>query len=117
MNKTDSAIRLTHIPTNTVVQCQSQRSQHKNRDTAWKMLRSAIARIEEIKREEEAADKYKTRPKVGFGSQIRNYFLHPDQRVKDARTGHYVGSFHSVMDGEIQEFLEAFLRWNVKTNE
>lgn len=116
VNKTDSAIRLTHMPTNTVVQCQSQRSQHKNRDTAWKMLRSALARLEELKREEEAADKYKTQSKVGFGSQIRNYFLHPDQRVKDARTGHYVGSFHSVMDGEIQEFLEAYLRWQAKEN-
>ena len=115
VNKTDSAIRLTHIPTNTVVQCQSQRSQHKNRDTAWKMLRAQLARLEEMKREEEAADKYKTQAKVGFGAQIRNYFLHPDQRVKDARTGHYVGSFHAVMDGEIQEFLEAYLRWSVKT--
>ncbi len=117
VNKTDSAIRLTHLPTNTVVQCQSQRSQHKNRDTAWKMLRSALARIEELKREEEAAEKYKTQAKVGFGAQIRNYFLHPDQRVKDARTGHLVGSFHAVMDGEIQEFLESYLRWNVKTSE
>ncbi len=116
VNKTDSAIRLTHIPTNTVVQCQSQRSQHKNRDTAWKMLRSALARLDEIKREEEAAEKYKTQSKVGFGAQIRNYFLHPDQRVKDARTGHYVGSFHSVMDGEIQEFLDAYLRWQAKEN-
>ena len=116
VNKTDSAIRLTHIPTNTVVQCQSQRSQHKNRDTAWKMLRSALARLEDLKREEESAEKYKTQAKVGFGAQIRNYFLHPDQRVKDARTGHLVGNFHSVMDGEIQEFLEAYLRWNVKTN-
>ena len=115
VNKTDSAIRLTHLPTNTVVQCQSQRSQHKNRDTAWKMLRAQLARLEEMKREEEAADKYKTQAKVGFGAQIRNYFLHPDQRVKDARTGHYVGSFHAVMDGEIQEFLEAYLRWSVKT--
>lgn len=115
VNKTDSAIRLTHVPTNTVVQCQSQRSQHKNRDTAWKMLRSAIARIEEQKREAEAADNYKTQAKVGFGSQIRNYFLHPDQRVKDTRTGHSAGNFHAVLDGDIQEFLDSCLRWRAKT--
>jgi len=114
VNKTDSAIRLTHIPTNTVVQCQSQRSQHKNRDTAWKMLRSALARLEEEKREAEAAERYKKQSKVGFGSQIRNYFLHPDQRVKDTRTGYSVGNFHSVLDGEIQDFLDAFLKWRAK---
>src|SRR6056297_3625560 len=111
VNKTDSAIRLTHVPTNTVVQCQNQRSQHQNRDTAWKMLRAKMARIEEEKREAEDAKKYETQARTGFGSQIRNYFLHPDQRVKDARTGHYVGSFNSVMDGsELQGFLDAFLR-------
>ena len=117
VNKTDSAIRLTHLPTNTVVQCQSQRSQHKNRDTAWKMLRSALAQIEEQKREAEAAENYKTQARVGFGSQIRNYFLHPDQRVKDTRTGHSAGNFHAVLDGEIQGFLEACLRWRAKTGE
>ena len=111
VNKTDSAIRLTHIPTNTVVQCQNQRSQHQNRDTAWKMLRAKLARIEEEKREAEDARKYETQARTGFGSQIRNYFLHPDQRVKDARTGHYVGNFNSVMDGsELQGFLDSFLR-------
>ncbi|MEM6472419.1 MAG: peptide chain release factor 2 [Planctomycetota bacterium] len=112
VNKTDSAIRLTHVPTNTVVQCQNQRSQHQNRDTAWKMLRAKLARLEEEKREAEEAKKYETQARTGFGSQIRNYFLHPDQRVKDTRTGHYVGNFHSVMDGgELQGFLDAFLRW------
>jgi len=115
VNKTDSAIRLTHVPTNTVVQCQSQRSQHKNKDTAWKMLRSALARIEEQKREAEAAKNYQTQAKVGFGSQIRNYFLHPDQRVKDTRTGHSAGNFHAVLDGEIQDFLDSCLRWRAKT--
>lgn len=111
VNKTDSAIRLTHVPTNTVVQCQNQRSQHQNRDTAWKMLRAALARIEEDKREAEAAAKYASQAKTGFGSQIRNYFLHPDQRVKDARTGHYVGNFNSVLDGsELQGFFDSFLR-------
>jgi len=111
VNKTDSAIRLTHVPTNTVVQCQNERSQHQNRATAWKMLRAKLARIEEERREAEDAKKYETQARTGFGSQIRNYFLHPDQRVKDARTGHYVGNFNSVMDGrELQGFFDAFLR-------
>ena len=114
VNKTSSAIRLTHLPTGTVVQCQNERSQHQNRDTALKMLRARLARIEEERREQEQADKYVNKAKVGFGSQIRNYFLHPDQRVKDVRTGYYMGNFHSVLDGNIQGFLDAYLRWYVK---
>ncbi len=111
VNKTDSAIRLTHTPTNTVVQCQSERSQHKNRAQAWKMLRARLARLESEKREAAQAEKYSQKARVGFGSQIRNYFLHPDQRVKDARTNHSVGNFRSVLDGDIQEFLDSYLRW------
>ncbi len=111
VNKTSSAIRLTHLPTNIVVQCQNERSQHKNRATAIKMLRSRLARLEEEKREAQQAAKYKNQAKTGFGSQIRNYFLHPDQRVKDSRTGHYVGNFQSVLDGNIQGFLDAYLQW------
>lgn len=111
VNKTSSAIRLTHLPTNIVVQCQAERSQHKNRAFALKMLRARLARLEEEKREAEQAAKYRSQAKTGFGSQIRNYFLHPDQRVKDARTGYYMGSFHAVLDGNIQGFLDAFLRW------
>jgi len=111
VNKTDSAIRLTHLPTNIVVQCQNERSQHQNRATAWKMLRAKMARLEEEKREAEDARKYESQARTGFGSQIRNYFLHPDQRVKDARTGHYVGNFNSVLDGsELQGFFDSFLR-------
>ncbi|MCA9119614.1 MAG: peptide chain release factor 2 [Planctomycetales bacterium] len=113
VNKTDSAIRLTHEPTGTVVQCQNERSQHKNRATAWKMLRAKMAQFEEEKREAEEDERYKTKARVGFGSQIRNYFLHPDQRVKDARTGYSVGNFHNVLDGYIQEFLDAYLSWRV----
>jgi peptide chain release factor 2 len=116
VNKTSSAIRPRHIPTGIVVHCQAERSQHKNRATALKMLRSRLARIEEEKREAEQAAKYNRMPKTGFGSQIRNYFLHPDQRVKDARTGYMVGSFHSVLDGNIQGFLDAYLRWRVEQN-
>jgi len=113
VNKTSSAIRLTHLPTNIVVQCQNERSQHKNRATAYKMLRARLARVEEEKREAAQASKYKGQAKTGFGSQIRNYFLHPDQRVKDQRTGHYMGNFQSVLDGNIQGFLDAYLRWRV----
>jgi peptide chain release factor 2 len=113
VNKTSSAIRLTHLPTGIVVQCQNERSQHKNRATALKMLRARMARMEEEKREAEQAAKYQEKAKTGFGSQIRNYFLHPDQRVKDTRTGHYVGNFQSVLDGNIQGFLDAYLQWRV----
>jgi len=116
VNKTDSAVRLTHEPTGIVVQCQNERSQHKNRATAYKMLRAAMARVEEQKREAEMADKYKDQARVGFGSQIRNYFLHPDQRVKDARTAHSVGNFKHVLDGNIDGFLDSYLRWRVKTS-
>ena len=114
VNKTDSAVRLTHLPTNIVVQCQNERSQHKNRATAWKMLRAQLARVEEMKREAEQAEKYKTQAKVGFGSQIRNYFQHPDQRIKDARTAYQQTNFQDVLDGNIQGFLDEFLRWRVK---
>lgn len=114
VNKTSSAIRLTHLPTGIVVQCQNERSQHQNRAAALKMLRARLARIEEEKREQEQADKYNEKAKVGFGSQIRSYFLHPDQRVKDARTGYYMGNFNAVLDGNIQGFLDAYLRWYVK---
>jgi peptide chain release factor 2 len=111
VNKTSSAIRLTHLPTNIVVQCQNERSQHKNRAMALKMLRARLARQEEEKREAEQAAKYNRMPKVGFGSQIRSYFLHPDQRVKDARTGQSATNFHDVLDGHIQDFLDAYLRY------
>ncbi len=111
VNKTDSAIRMTHGPTGIVVQCQNERSQHKNRATAWKMLRARMARFEEEKREAEDAIKYKQQARTGFGSQIRNYFLHPDQRVKDVRTKFQKGNFHAVLDGDIQGFLDSLLRW------
>jgi peptide chain release factor 2 len=118
VNKTDSAVRLTHIPTGIVASCQGERSQHQNRATAWKMLRSKMARVEEEKREVEAQNKYALKARTGFGSQIRNYFLHPDQRVKDARTGHFEGNFHSVIDGSaLQGFLDAFLRFRAKGGE
>ncbi len=111
VNKTSSAIRLTHQPTGIVVQCQNERSQHKNRATALKLLRSRLARVEEEKREAEQAEKFQSQAKTGFGSQIRNYFLHPDQFVKDTRTNLRMGNFHQVLDGGVQPFLDAFLRY------
>lgn len=117
INKTDSAVRLTHLPSGVVAQCQSERSQHKNRANAWKMLRARLARIEEEKREDEQLAKYKNKVRQkGFGSQIRNYFLHPDQRVKDSRTEHLQNSFHAVMGGDIQQFLDSYLRWRMMQN-
>jgi peptide chain release factor 2 len=116
VNKTSSAIRLTHFPSGIVVQCQSERSQHKNRATAIKMLRARLARLQEEKREAEQLARYKQQPKTGFGSQIRNYFLHPDQRVKDQRTGHAAGNFQSVLDGNLDGFLDSYLRWKASGN-
>lgn len=116
VNKTSSAIRLTHLPTGTVVQCQNERSQHKNRAMALKMLKARLLQREEEKREQQMSEKYKNMAKVGFGSQIRNYFLHPEQRVKDSRTGYQNASFHDVLNGNIQPFMEEYLRWRVKTD-
>ncbi len=113
VNKTSSAIRLTHAPTGIVVQCQDERSQHKNRAFARKMLLSKLLRQEEEKREMALLQKHKERAKVGFGSQIRSYFQHPDQRVKDERTEFKVTQFQPVLDGDIQPFMDAFLRWRV----
>ncbi len=114
VNKTDSAIRLTHLPSGVVVQCQNERSQHKNRASAWKLLRARMARIEDEKREAEQAAKYQNQAKVGFGSQIRSYFQHPDQRVKDARTAHLETNFLDVLSGNIDGFLDSYLRWRAK---
>lgn len=116
VNKTSSAIRLTHIPTGTVVQCQNERSQHKNRAMALKMLKARLIQREEEKREQAMSEKYKNMAKVGFGSQIRNYFLHPEQRVKDSRTGFQSSNFHDVLNGNIQPFMDEYLRWRVKTD-
>jgi peptide chain release factor 2 len=114
VNKTDSAIRLTHLPTNVVVQCQSQRSQHKNRASARKMLTAKLHQIEMEKKDAELAARRGQKSKIGFGGDtVRNYVLHPEQYVKDARTGHKVGTPQPVLDGDIDAFLEAFLRDNM----
>lgn len=114
VNKTDSAIRLTHLPSGVVVQCQNQRSQHKNRASARKMLAAKLHQIEIDRRNEEVAAKRGQKSKIGFGGQtVRNYVLHPEQYVKDARTGHKVGNPTVVLDGGLDGFLERFLRWTL----
>ena len=109
VNKTDSAVRLTHLPTNIVVQCQSERSQHKNRATAWKMLRARLYEHELRKREAEAEAEAAGKTDIGWGHQIRSYVLQPYQMVKDLRTGVEKGNAQGVLDGDLDDFLEAAL--------
>ena len=109
VNTTDSAVRITHQPTGIVVQCQNERSQHKNRATAMKMLRSKLYEHEMAAREAEASKDYAEQREVAFGSQIRNYVLHPYKQVKDLRTGHTVGNVDKVLDGGLDDFIEAYL--------
>ena len=114
VNKTESCVRIVHLATGLEVKCQNERSQHQNRAMARKMILARLARLEDEKREAEDAAKYKSRAKVGFGSQIRNYFLHPTQRVKDGRTGYLEHNFQNVLDGNLQGFLDSYLKWRVK---
>ncbi len=109
VNRTESAVRITHHPSGIVVQCQNERSQHKNRSMARKILRSKLYEREMERREEKAAEKYEQQNDVDFGSQIRSYVLHPYQQVKDLRTEVTLNNVESVLDGEIHEFIEAYL--------
>ena len=110
VNVTDSAVRITHIPTNIMVQCQNERSQHKNRDIAMKVLRSRLYDHFRAQRDEELAKLQPERRNIDFGSQIRSYVLHPYQRVKDTRTNIETGNVDAVLNGEIDEFIESFLK-------
>jgi peptide chain release factor 2 len=109
VNKTESAIRLTHIPTNIVVMCQNDRSQHRNRAQAWQMLRAKLYELELKKREEKAAAEQAAKTDIGWGHQIRSYVLQPYQMVKDLRTGVSTSNTGAVLDGEIDRFMEAAL--------
>ena len=109
VNKTESAVRITHIPTGIVVACQSERSQHKNRATAWNMLRARLYELELQKREEKATADAASKTDIGWGHQIRSYVLQPYQMVKDLRTGHVSSSPDEVLDGDLDPFMEASL--------
>jgi peptide chain release factor 2 len=109
VNKTESAIRLTHIPTNIVVVCQNDRSQHRNRAQAWDMLRARLYQFELKKREEKAAAEQAAKTDIGWGHQIRSYVLQPYQMVKDLRTGVSTSNTGAVLDGDLDRFMEAAL--------
>jgi peptide chain release factor 2 len=109
INKTDSAVRLTHVPTNTVVQCQTERSQHQNRDRAWKMLRAKLYELEMQKRNAAAQAVEDTKSDIGWGSQIRSYVL-DDSRVKDLRTNVQTSNTQAVLDGELDQFIVPSLK-------
>lgn len=113
VNTTDSAVRITHIPTGIVVQCQNERSQHKNRATAWKMLRARLYELELQKREEEAQKEQAAKTDIGWGHQIRSYVLQPYQLVKDLRTGVESTNPQAVLDGDLDQFIEASLAQKV----
>jgi peptide chain release factor 2 len=111
VNTTDSAVRITHIPTGIVAQCQNERSQHQNKETALKILKARIYELERQKKEEEFLKQYSgSKKKIEFGSQIRSYVMHPYNLVKDHRTDYETGDVNKIMDGGLDEFIEAYLR-------
>jgi peptide chain release factor 2 len=109
VNKTESAVRLTHIPTNIVVKCQQDRSQHRNRAMAWDMLRAKLFEREIKKREDAAAAEQAAKTDIGWGHQIRSYVLQPYQMVKDLRTGVSTSNTGGVLDGDLDDFMQATL--------
>ncbi len=110
VNKTESAVRMTHIPTGVVVRCQNERSQHKNRATALKLLKAKLIQLEEAKRDAEMSKLYGEKGEIAWGSQIRSYVMHPYQLVKDHRTNFEVGNVQAVMDGDLDGLIEAYLK-------
>ena len=116
VNTTDSAIRITHIPTNTVVQCQNERSQHKNKDRAMKMLRAKLFEIKQREQVEKISDLRGEVKDIGWSNQIRSYVFHPYSMVKDHRTNHEVGNVSAVMDGGLDVFMNAYLLSGLNKN-
>jgi len=113
VNTTDSAVRLTHIPSGLVVTCQNEKSQHKNKDAAMKILRSRLYELEKEKREAELDELRGPKREITFGSQIRSYVLYPYQMVKDLRTSHETGNVDAVLAGDIEQFIVEYHRWRV----
>jgi peptide chain release factor 2 len=110
VNKTESAVRVTHLPTGVVAACQNERSQHRNRATALSMLKGKLYRLQEMERDAELKKLYGEKGEIAFGSQIRSYVLHPYQLVKDLRTEVETGNVQGVLDGELGRFIQAYLR-------
>ena len=111
VNKTSSAVRITHLPTGIVVQCQNDRSQHKNRAEAMRMLKGRLYMLEQQKRDEELAKLYGNKGQIAWGNQIRSYVLQPYQMIKDHRTDTQTGNVYGVLDGDIEEFIDSYLRF------
>jgi peptide chain release factor 2 len=114
VNTTDSAVRITHLPTNTVVQCQNERSQHKNRSQAMKVLLSRLYEKRRREQNEEQSAKYGQKGEIAFGSQIRSYVLQPYTLAKDHRTNHDKGDVNAVLDGDLDGFIEAYHNWRLE---
>ena len=117
VNKTSSAVRITHIPTNIVVSCQSERSQIQNRETAMKMLKSKLLDLKEKEHKDKIEDLKGNQMDIAWGSQIRSYVFCPYTMVKDHRTGYEVGNVQSVMDGDLNGFIDSYLKWNKQNKE
>jgi peptide chain release factor 2 len=114
VNKTSSAVRLTHLPTGIVVQCQDEKSQHRNRDLAMKVLKARIYQLEQDKRAKEIKDMHDNKKDIAWGSQIRSYTLQPYRLIKDHRTGHESGNVDAVLDGALEGFVKAALLWKAE---
>jgi peptide chain release factor 2 len=112
VNTADSAVRITHLPTNIVISCQNERSQLRNRDTAMRILKARLFELAEKKQKDELSQLTGTKKEIAFGSQIRTYTFHPEQRIKDHRTNLEIGNVEAVMDGEIDAFIKAYLLWS-----
>jgi len=113
VNKTDSAVRITHLETGIVVQCQNERSQHKNKATAMKVLKSRLYEHYQEQQEQENEKHAVEKKDIAWGHQIRSYVFHPYNMVKDHRTNHQVGNVQAVMDGQIADFIEEYLKWRI----
>ena len=111
VNKTSSAVRITHEPTGVVVQCQNEKSQHRNKDIAMKVLRARLYEMELAKREEEKRQVHESHQEIAWGSQIRSYVLAPYRLIKDHRTGQESGNVDAVLDGDLEDFVQAYLLW------